>query len=162
MLAPLAASSRGGKGPARPSSAVRSASSRRPSHIALAMTCSSAMPVRRWLRSNRWARSGAAMFPVAAGANGQPPKSPVMASGVTVPSAPAALALALAYPVLRVLWKWYSCGTLGASGSTTAASSATWVGTPTPVVSARAISSTASLNSSASLRRFIRSMAATS
>ena len=44
------------------------------------------------------------MLPVAAGANGQPPMPPRLASSVATPACTAANAFAR--PVLRVLWKW--------------------------------------------------------
>ena len=44
------------------------------------------------------------MFPVALGANGQPPRPPTDASRTVAPASSAASAFA--YPVFRVLWKW--------------------------------------------------------
>ena len=43
------------------------------------------------------------MFPVARGANGQPPMPPTEASSTVAPASSAASAFA--YPVLRVLWR---------------------------------------------------------
>ncbi len=48
-------------------------------------------------------RSSVGTLPVAAGANGQPPMPPILASRYVTPALTAAYALAS--PVLRVLWK---------------------------------------------------------
>src|SRR5260370_41483501 len=77
------------------------------------------------------------MFPVAFGANGQPPAPPTDASSETTPRSSAVIAFA--YPVLRVLWK---CAPTFAPRSRAPRTNAfTCVGTPTPIVSARQISS---------------------
>ena len=53
------------------------------------------------------------MLPVAAGANGQPPMPPMLASSASTPASTAAQALAM--PVLRVLWKWQRSGMPGSA-----------------------------------------------
>src|ERR1700682_5949645 len=77
------------------------------------------------------------MLPVAFGANGQPPAPPTEESSDTTPSSSAATALA--YPVLRVLWK--CAPTVAPRRRAPPTSSLTCHGTPTPIVSARQISS---------------------
>ena len=87
------------------------------------------------------------MFPVARGANGQPPMPPIEAS--SKPAPPSSAAIAFAYPVLRVLCRWTP---IGVPTLTAAATSArTRVGVLTPIVSARTISSGAASASSATI-----------
>ena len=69
---------------------------------------SRSMPVSMPSRPRTYTRSSVAMFPVAFGANGQPPSPPTEASSTVAPASSAASAFA--YPVLRVLWKWPPTG----------------------------------------------------
>src|SRR5690606_7709646 len=93
-------------------------------------------------RGRRSVRSSVALLPVAAGANGQPPNPRIEASSAIVPRPSSELATAaLAYPVLRVLWKLKRIRGTRLSRRTSSAMRDTWPGTPTPIVSANAISS---------------------
>ena len=79
------------------------------------------------------------MFPVAAGAKGQPPMPPRLASSACAPASWAAKALAK--PVLRVLWKCPRSLAAGAIRRAASKAALIWGGTATPMVSASAISS---------------------
>ena len=79
------------------------------------------------------------MLPVAAGAKGQPPIPPRLASMTVTPASRAATTLA--NPVLRVLWKWARSRTPSPTASRTAPTrSVTSGGTAAPMLSASAIS----------------------
>ena len=82
------------------------------------------------------------MLPVAAGANGQPPRPPQLASSTVTPAS--TLAKALARPVLRVSWKCMRRRASGAAARTASIRRRTVQGSATPMVSASAISVTPS------------------
>ena len=77
-----------------------------------------------------------ATFPVARGANGQPPRPPTEASRTAAPASTAAHAHAT--PVWRVSWKWPPTGTPRIE--TRSSSRRTGAGVATPIVSARTTS----------------------
>ena len=74
-----------------------------PIHAATSTSPSRLRPVWKPARSRAYTRSSVATFPVAFGANGQPPMPPMLASTTPTPASMAAAVLAT--PVLRVSWK---------------------------------------------------------
>ena len=110
---------------------------RPPSQAAVSIRAGTSSPVANPARCSIQARSSVGTLPVAAGANGQPPNPPMLASSTRTPASHAAQALAI--PVLRVLWKWQRRATPGAASRTRVMTSATWLGTPEPMVTALAL-----------------------